>query len=60
MPSIPDPTVEVEVAPKTPLELVDISKLPVLASKGRFQDGATALGDPNQTAVGEDVGSKQR
>jgi hypothetical protein len=50
LPAIPDPTVKVDAAAKAPLELVDISKLPVLASKGRFQDGATALGEPNQVA----------
>jgi len=49
LPAISDPTVKAEGIAKPPLELVDISKLPVL-SKGRFQDGDTALGEPNQVA----------
>ena len=49
LPAISDPTVKVEVIAKPPLEFVDVSKLPVL-SKGRFQDGDTALGEQNQVA----------
>lgn len=49
-PVAPDPTVNDEKIPKPPLELVDISKSPVLSSKGRFQTGETALGETNQVA----------
>ena len=50
MPVVSDPTVKEEAGPKPPLELIDISKVPPLDAKTRFQEGKTATGEPNQVA----------
>ena len=50
LPAVEDPTIKTESTPKPALELIDISKVPHLASKGRFQDGGTADGGTNQVA----------
>lgn len=52
LPTISDPTVKTESTPKPALELIDISKVPKLSPKGRFQEGqsATVFGEPNQVA----------
>jgi len=50
LPVVSDPTIKVDSTPKPALELVDLSKVPPLASKGRFQDGRTGNGQPNQIA----------
>ena len=48
---VPAPAETPNIVGKRPLELVDISKMPVLTSKGRIQDGDTALGDRNHIAI---------
>jgi hypothetical protein len=50
LPVVSDPTVKVDSTPKPALELVDLSKVPPLAPKGRFQDGRIGNGQPNQIA----------
>ena len=50
LPVVADPTIKTESTPKPALELIDISKVPHLDSKGRFQDGQTADGETNQVA----------
>jgi hypothetical protein len=50
MPVVADPTVKEEAAPKPALELIDISKVPPLDVKARFQEGKTGTGEPNQVA----------
>ena len=51
LPVVADPTVRTESTPKPAMELIDISNVPHLASKGRFQDGDTANGKTNQVAI---------
>jgi len=50
LPVVADPTVKVDSTPKPALELVDLSKVPPLDPKGRFQDGRTGDGQPNPVA----------
>lgn len=50
LPLVPDPTAKVDSTPKTPLELLDLSRVPPLDPKGRFQDGRTGNGEPNPIA----------
>lgn len=47
---VPNPTETANVIAKPPLELIEISKMPIL-TKGRVQDGQTALGETNQIAI---------
>lgn len=47
---VEEPILKTESSSKPPLELIDISTVPPLASKGRFQDGETARGETNQIA----------
>ncbi len=48
---VPAPAQAPQIAEKRPLELVDISKMPTLDSKGRIQNGRTALGETNHIAI---------
>ena len=50
LPSVPAPTITSEPTPKPALELIDLTKVPRLNSKGRFQEGDTVTGESNLVA----------
>lgn len=50
MPVVADPTVKQDTVSKPPLELIDISKVPPLDPKARFQKGKTSTSTVNQVA----------